>query len=104
MRLRAALAELAAELRVSQRRLDALATGDSAADVRSVFSCSYLGLTDQAARLFRLAGLHPGADLSVGAAATGDWACLLAARRRIVDYYLTPRGPLAEHLKGKLAG
>ena len=64
VRPRAALAELAAELRASRQRLDALVTGDSATDVRSVFSWSYLGLTDQAARLFRLAGLHPGADLS----------------------------------------
>jgi tetratricopeptide (TPR) repeat protein len=61
---------LAAELRGARSRLDALTTGDSATDVRSVFSWSYLSLSAPAARLFRLAGLHPGPSLSTEAAAS----------------------------------
>lgn len=47
----------------------AAAEGDSATDVRSVFSWSYHNLSAPAARLFRLAGLHPGPSLSTEAAA-----------------------------------
>src|SRR5437868_2219945 len=36
---------------------------DSAADVRAAFSWSYRQLDTGAAHAFRLAGLHPGADL-----------------------------------------
>jgi DNA-binding SARP family transcriptional activator len=61
---------LAAELRGAKNRLDALTTGDSATDVRSVFSWSYRSLSAPAARLFRLAGLHPGPSLSAEAAAS----------------------------------
>ncbi|WP_326796907.1 transcriptional regulator [Streptomyces sp. NBC_01808] len=39
------------------------------ADVRTVFSWSYRILSPPAARLFRLLGLHPGPELSTGAAA-----------------------------------
>ena len=43
--------------------LDAFADdSDSAADVRAAFSWSYRQLPDGAARAFRLAALHPGAD------------------------------------------
>jgi DNA-binding SARP family transcriptional activator len=64
------LGVLAAGLRGAKNRLDALTTGDSATDVRSVFSWSYLSLSAPAARLFRLAGLHPGPGLSAEAAAS----------------------------------
>jgi DNA-binding SARP family transcriptional activator len=64
------LGVLASELRGAKNRLDTLTTGDSATDVRSVFSWSYLSLSAPAARLFRLAGLHPGPSLSVHAAAS----------------------------------
>lgn len=48
-----------------------LTTGDTAAtDVRAVLSWSYEALTDAAARLFRLLGLHPGPDVSIAAAAS----------------------------------
>ena len=44
--------------------LDAYATGtDPAADIRAVLSWSYRQLDAEAARTFRLAGLHPGRDL-----------------------------------------
>ncbi|HZM83037.1 MAG TPA: tetratricopeptide repeat protein [Candidatus Limnocylindrales bacterium] len=51
-------------------RLDALSTDDPATDVRAVFSWSYRALTPDAARLFRLLGLHPGPDTSAPAAAS----------------------------------
>jgi tetratricopeptide (TPR) repeat protein len=62
------LAALAAELRDSRNLLDALNTGEAATSLRPVFSWSYQLLGPQAARLFRLLGLHPGADICVAAA------------------------------------
>ena len=63
------LAELARELTDQQRRLDLLdAGGDPRTAVRAVFSWSYRHLDDDAARAFRLLGLHPGPDLDFHAA------------------------------------
>ena len=62
------LEKLAAELAAA--RLDALATGDPAADARAVFSSSYRALPPSAATLFRLLGLHPGTDFGVSSAAS----------------------------------
>ena len=63
------LAELGEEL-ADQRRLDLLdAGGDPRAEVRAVFSWSYRHLPADAARLFRLLGLHPGVNVHVDAAA-----------------------------------
>ncbi len=68
------LAELAGELADQQRRLDLLdAGGDPRTAVRAVFSWSYRHLDANAARTFRLAGLHPGLDFdtyAVGALAS----------------------------------
>jgi DNA-binding SARP family transcriptional activator/Tfp pilus assembly protein PilF len=65
------LAALAEQLRHSQDRLDVLSTSDTpATDVRAVFSWSYRALSEEAVRLFRLLGLHPGPDFSVAAAAS----------------------------------
>ncbi|MGK5440281.1 AfsR/SARP family transcriptional regulator [Micromonospora sp. URMC 105] len=59
------LAGLAAELRDTHADpLTALETGDAATDVRAVFSWSYRRLDVDAARLFRLLGLHPGPDVT----------------------------------------
>ncbi len=64
------LADLAAELAAARDRLGALAAGDDEdSDVRAVFSWSYRALLPAAARMFRLVGLYPGADLGVPAAA-----------------------------------
>ncbi|MCE6996983.1 tetratricopeptide repeat protein [Saccharothrix sp. S26] len=63
------LADLADELADEYRRLDALASDDELADVRTVFSWSYHRLPPDAARLFRLLGLHAGADFGTAAAA-----------------------------------
>jgi tetratricopeptide (TPR) repeat protein len=60
----APMAELVAELADRRRRLDLLAAGsDSRTAVRAVFSWSLRHLDPAAARVFRLAGLHPGPDL-----------------------------------------
>jgi DNA-binding SARP family transcriptional activator/Tfp pilus assembly protein PilF len=57
------LADLAAELADQQKRLDLLTAGeDRRTAIRAVFSWSYLRLDRQAARAFRLLGLHPGTD------------------------------------------
>jgi len=58
------LADLVTELTDRRLRLDLLnAGGDADTAVRAVFSWSYQHLNSQAARAFRLSGLHPGADL-----------------------------------------
>ncbi|GAA0623067.1 BTAD domain-containing putative transcriptional regulator [Kutzneria viridogrisea] len=64
------LAALVDELRDAHRRLDTLSTGEAAADVRAVFSWSYRRLTPEAARVFRLLGVHPGSDIGLAAAAS----------------------------------
>lgn len=64
------LGALAAELRKAGAGLDALDAGDPATDVRTVFSWSYHTLKPEAARLFRLLGLHPGPDITPPAAAS----------------------------------
>jgi DNA-binding SARP family transcriptional activator len=65
-----ALAELVAELGDHQMRLDLLdAGGDPRAEVRAVFSWSYQNLPADAARVFRLLGLHPGDSVHVDAVA-----------------------------------
>jgi DNA-binding SARP family transcriptional activator len=65
-----ALAELAAELRDTRNRLDALDAGSPSASARAVFSWSHETLTPPAARMFRLLGLHPGPEIGVNAAAS----------------------------------
>jgi len=64
------LAALAAELRAERGRLAALDANDPATNVRAAFSWSYRQLTPEAARMFRLLGLHPGPDISAPAAAS----------------------------------
>jgi transcriptional regulator with XRE-family HTH domain len=57
------LARIATEL-AAWPGLDAFTgTGDPAADIRAAFSWSYRQLDSDAARSFRLAGLHPGIEL-----------------------------------------
>lgn len=63
------LSGLAAELRATTG-LDALDSGEESTSARSVFSWSYRALGAGAARMFRLLGLHPGAEVSATAAAS----------------------------------
>jgi tetratricopeptide (TPR) repeat protein/transcriptional regulator with XRE-family HTH domain len=65
------LAALSAELAGAASRLDALQTaGDPLASVRVALQCSYDHLSADAARMFRLLGVHPGPDISAPAAAS----------------------------------
>ena len=58
------------ELADQQRRLDLFdAGGDPHTAIRAVFSSSYHHLPTEAARAFRVLGLHPGPDLDPYAAA-----------------------------------
>lgn len=94
-----ALADTAGELLSAQSRLDALDTGDPATSVRAAFSWSYQQLTEPAARLFRLAGLHPGRDLTVPAAASLAGIEPTQARRLLDE--LVRSHLLSEHAPGR---
>ncbi|MGW7515130.1 ATP-binding protein [Streptomyces sp. NPDC054796] len=65
------LDDLIADLRDESALWDALSTGDEeeAEAVRAVFTWSYRALSPDAARLFRLLGLHPGPEFGIGAVA-----------------------------------
>ncbi|WP_046471151.1 ATP-binding protein [Allosalinactinospora lopnorensis] len=65
------LVELIRDLRDESALWDALTAGDDeeADAVRTVFAWSYCALADDAARLFRLLGLHPGPDFDSAAGA-----------------------------------
>jgi DNA-binding SARP family transcriptional activator/Tfp pilus assembly protein PilF len=65
-----ALRGFAAELRQARGSLQVFADGDPASDVRAVFSWSYQALKPEAARLFRLLGVHCGPDIDACAAAS----------------------------------
>jgi tetratricopeptide (TPR) repeat protein/DNA-binding XRE family transcriptional regulator len=93
------LAALARELTETGAGLDPLSAGDPAADVRAAFSWSYHALRDDAARIFRLLGLHPGPDISLAAAAS--LAGLPARRTRTVLAELTRANLLIEHVPGR---
>jgi DNA-binding SARP family transcriptional activator/Tfp pilus assembly protein PilF len=76
------LSELVAELGDHQMRLDLLdAGGDPRAAVRAVFSWSYQHLPADAARVFRLLGLHPGESVHVAAVAALTGTAVGEARR-----------------------
>jgi DNA-binding SARP family transcriptional activator/tetratricopeptide (TPR) repeat protein/DNA-binding XRE family transcriptional regulator len=64
------LTALAAEMRDTPGRLDALETGEPATSVRMVFSWSRARLGEPASRMFRMLGIHPGPDIAVPAAAS----------------------------------
>ncbi|MEV5884928.1 BTAD domain-containing putative transcriptional regulator [Streptomyces sp. NPDC052020] len=63
------LQALAAELHEAAHRLDALETGESGRDVRTVFASSYRALDQEAARVFRQLAHAPGPDIALPAAA-----------------------------------
>jgi DNA-binding SARP family transcriptional activator len=94
-----ALADLAAELRDARGRLDALETDDVTTDLRAVFSWSYQRLSEQAARMFRLLGLHPGPDISAAAAASLAGTTVTEARAALAE--LAGASLLAEDRPGR---
>jgi tetratricopeptide (TPR) repeat protein/transcriptional regulator with XRE-family HTH domain len=95
------LAALAAELRDTADRLDALDAGDPAASVAAVFSWSYDQLGRDAARMFRLLGLHSGPDISLPAAASLAAVHVPEARRLLRE--LARAHLIAEHVPGRYA-
>ena len=95
------LAAVAAELGEAYCALDPFHGGDHATDVRAVFSWSYRALSPQAARLFRLLGLHPGPDIPVAAAAS--LAAVPPGRARMLLAELTRSHLLAEPDPGRYA-
>jgi tetratricopeptide (TPR) repeat protein/transcriptional regulator with XRE-family HTH domain len=95
------LSALAAELRDGASRLEILDGGDPSSSVRAVFSWSYRQLSDQAARVFRLLGLHPGPDITAPAAASLAAVAEPEARRLLRD--LTRDGLITEHTPGRYA-
>ncbi|GDY32888.1 ATP-binding protein [Gandjariella thermophila] len=65
-----AVADLVTELAAEGERLDLLATDDDASvAVRAAFSWSYRSLAPEVAAMFRLLGLHPGAEIGLAASA-----------------------------------
>jgi len=95
------LAALAHELRDASGRLDALDAGDPAASVRAVFSWSVRQLSPEAARMFRLLGIHPGPDISGQAAASLAGCDPARARRDLGE--LTRAHLITERLPGRYA-
>jgi tetratricopeptide (TPR) repeat protein/transcriptional regulator with XRE-family HTH domain len=95
------LAALAAELRETTGRLDALDVGDPQASVRAVFSWSYRQLSPGSARMFRLLGLHPGPDITAPAAASLAGVGEPDARRLLRE--LARACLIAEHVPGRHA-
>lgn len=79
------LAELIADLRDDSLLWDTLSTGeDPQGDgVRTVFAWSYRDLPPDAARMFRVLGLHAGPDIGLPAAAAACGVPARAARRAL---------------------
>jgi hypothetical protein len=90
---------LADELRDTQQRWETLTDDDPYTDVRAVFSWSYHALTPDAARLFRLLGLHSGPDISPAAAASLAGLPATAVRPLLAE--LTRASLLVEHTPGR---
>jgi tetratricopeptide (TPR) repeat protein len=96
------LTTIVAQLREAGGGLDTVTLGqapDVSTDIRAVFSWSYRTLSPEAARLFRLLGLHPGPDLGVEAAAS--LAGLPAPRTRQLLAELTARHLTSEDAPGR---
>jgi DNA-binding SARP family transcriptional activator/tetratricopeptide (TPR) repeat protein len=93
------LAGVATELQDTAGRLDVLDAGHPRADLRTVFSSSYRALRPEAARLFRLLGLHPGPDVGMPAAASLAGVGVREVRSLLAE--LTRASLLTEHRPGR---
>ncbi|TCO55880.1 AfsR/SARP family transcriptional regulator [Actinocrispum wychmicini] len=93
------LTSLAAELAQADSRLDTLDCGDPATQLRAVLSWSYRTLSADAARLFRLLGLHPGPDATLAALAGLAGASTARTRKLLAE--LTRAHLLTEHVPGR---
>jgi hypothetical protein len=81
---RLSIAALATQLRTPSGTLDLLSGSDAGLDIRRVFSWSYDALTQPAGQLFRMLSVHPGPDISIGAA-TSVSGSSERITRRLVD-------------------
>jgi len=95
----APLAALAGELGLARNRLDTLAGADPRIDLRAVFAHSYEALSEDGQRMFRLLGLHPGADIAAPAAAS--LAALPLPETASLLAELTGASLLTEHTPGR---
>ncbi len=95
----ARLRNLADDLHDAQPVWQALTGDDPSTNVSAVFSWSYRALSPDAARLFRLLGLHPGPDLTACAAASLSALTLTQVRQLLAE--LTQANLLAEHVPGR---
>jgi DNA-binding SARP family transcriptional activator/tetratricopeptide (TPR) repeat protein len=93
------LSALAAELSEASGRLDALDEGYGDQGIRAVLSWSYWSLSEQAARVFRLLGVHPGPDITATAAAAMTETDLAQARTALRE--LARASMVTEHLPGR---
>jgi DNA-binding SARP family transcriptional activator len=90
---------LADELASPDDRLDVLDTGEDTTSVQGVFSWSCRRLSESAARMFRLLGLHCGPDMTLSAAASLSALPRDQARAGLVE--LTAAGLITEHRPGR---
>jgi DNA-binding SARP family transcriptional activator/tetratricopeptide (TPR) repeat protein len=95
------LTALAGELRQARGGLDAFVGEDPASDARAVLSWSYHLLSPEAARLFRLLGVHPGPNLAAPAAASLAGLPQSAVRRLLAE--LAGAQMLEERTPGRFA-
>jgi DNA-binding SARP family transcriptional activator len=95
------LAAVAASLREAASALDPFEGGDIATNLRAVFSWSSGAVSDAAARLFRLLGLHPGPDITAAAAAS--LAALPPGQARGLLAELARAHLLTEHVPDRYA-
>jgi hypothetical protein len=93
------LAALVAEVRDERGRLDALEAGEAATSLRAVFSWSLAGLSERAARVFRLIGVHPGPDVTVAAATSLAGLPRNDARLALLELY--DDHLVADHARGR---
>jgi tetratricopeptide (TPR) repeat protein len=95
------LTALAEELHDAEGRQVVLDAGEAATSVTAVFSWSYRQLSDQAARMFRLLGLHPGPDITAPAAASLAAVPVPAARPLLAE--LARAHLITEHTPGRFS-
>jgi DNA-binding SARP family transcriptional activator/tetratricopeptide (TPR) repeat protein len=93
------LRAMADDLRDTQHRWHTLTGDDPTTNVRAVFSWSYRMLTPDAARLFRLLGLHPGPDITAPAAASLTAKPATAVRPLLTE--LARAHLITEHTPGR---
>ncbi|QIQ01339.1 AfsR/SARP family transcriptional regulator [Streptomyces liangshanensis] len=95
------LTALTEELRESSTRLDALGTGESATDVRTVISSSYRALAPEAAQVFRQLVQAPGPD--IGRPAATSLTGLAPARTHTALERLRASHLIQEHSPGRFS-